>query len=50
MNMIYTFILIAGQMLDKQNLSDYAHIQTPADFAFIDVDAQGNPLKPTPYR
>ena len=39
-----------SQGFDKQNLGDYAHLQTPAEFTFVDVDAQGNPLKPTPYR
>ena len=39
-----------SQGFDKQNLGDYAHLQTPAEFTFIDVDSQGNPLKPTPYR
>jgi hypothetical protein len=39
-----------SQGFNKQNLGDYAHIQTPEEFVFTDVDGQGNPLKPTEYR
>ena len=39
-----------SQGFNKQNLGDYAHIQTPEEFVFADVDGQGNPLKPTEYR
>ena len=39
-----------SQGFHKQNLGDYAHIQTPEEFVFTDVDGQGNPLKPTEYR
>ena len=39
-----------SQGFHKQNLGDYAHIQTPVEFVFADVDQQGNPLKPTEYR
>ena len=39
-----------SQGFHKQNLGDYAHIQTPEEFVFADVDQQGNPLKPTEYR
>ncbi|DAC61076.1 MAG TPA: hypothetical protein D7I03_01225, partial [Candidatus Poseidoniales archaeon] len=39
-----------SQGFHQQNLGDYAHIQTPEDFVFADVDEQGNPLKPTEYR
>lgn len=39
-----------SQGFHKQNLGDYAHIQTPEEFVFADVDGQGNPLKPTEYR
>ena len=39
-----------SQGFHKQNLGDYAHIETPADFVFADVDEQGKPLKPTEYR
>lgn len=39
-----------SQGFNKQNLGDYAHIQTPEEYVFADVDGQGNPLKPTEYR
>ena len=39
-----------SQGFHQQNLGDYAHIQTPEEFVFADVDSQGNPLKPTEYR
>ncbi len=39
-----------SQGFHQQNLGDYAHIQTPEEFVFADVDDQGNPLKPTEYR
>ena len=39
-----------NQGFDKQNLTDYANIQTPQEFVFAEVDEQGNPIKPTPYR
>ncbi len=39
-----------SQGFHQQNLGDYAHIQTPEDFVFADVDEQGNPLKPTESR
>ena len=39
-----------SQGFHQQNLGDYAHIQTPEEFIFADVDEQGNPLKPTEYR
>ena len=39
-----------SQGFHQQNLGDYAHIQTPEEFDFADVDSQGNPLKPTEYR
>ena len=39
-----------SQGFHKQNLGDYAHIQTPEEFVFADVDQQGNPLNPTEYR
>ena len=39
-----------SQGFHKQNLGDYAHIQTPEEFVFADVDQHGNPLKPTEYR
>ena len=39
-----------SQGFHRQNLGDYAHIQTPEEFVFADVDSQGNPLKPTEYR
>ena len=39
-----------SQGFHQQNLGDYAHIQTPEEFVFADVDNQGNPLKPTEYR
>ena len=39
-----------SQGFHQQNLGDYAHIQTPEEFVFADVDDRGNPLKPTEYR
>ncbi len=39
-----------SQGFHQQNLGDYAHIQTPEEFVFADIDEQGNPLKPTEYR
>ena len=39
-----------SQGFHQQNLGDYAHIQTPEEFVFADVDSHGNPLKPTEYR
>ncbi|MEC8540681.1 MAG: hypothetical protein VXY53_02460, partial [Candidatus Thermoplasmatota archaeon] len=39
-----------SQGFHRQNLGDYAHIETPTDFVFADVDEQGKPLKPTEYR